>query len=243
MPTEAANVRGGGWMTTVGKDLHGATLGLLGLGRIGGLVAKVGQAFGMETIAWSQNLDRGALRLPRCGPRRQGRAVPPVRRADRAPGAVAPHAASDREAELRSMKPTAILVNTSRGPIFDEADLARACAEGWIAGAGLDAYGVEPLPADDRSARSDNVLTPHVGYVSEHVYRAFFADIVTDIEAWAAGEPIRLVEGSTRLPGRGRAPGKSTASRRPVRAKCWSSCCVRGQFLRVDRSPPARPRR
>jgi phosphoglycerate dehydrogenase-like enzyme len=194
VPTEVANVRGGGWMTTVGKDLHGATLGLLGLGRIGGLVAKVGQAFGMETIAWSQNLtDERCASLGVAHVSKEEL----FQRSDilTVHLVLSPRTTSlVGEAELRAMKPTAILVNTSRGPICDEPTLARACAEGWIAGAGLDAYGVEPLPADDPFRMLDNVLaTPHVGYVSENVYRAFFADIVGDIVAYLDGAPIRVV--------------------------------------------------
>jgi phosphoglycerate dehydrogenase-like enzyme len=194
VPTEVANVRSGGWMTTVGKDLHGATLGLLGLGRIGGLVAKVGQAFGMETIAWSQNLTEercASLGVAHVSKdelfQRSDILTVHLVLSPRTTGLVG-------EAELRAMKPTAILVNTSRGPICDEPVLARACAEGWIAGAGLDAYGVEPLPADDPFRALDNVIaTPHIGYVSENVYRAFFADIVEDIAAYLDGAPIRVV--------------------------------------------------
>jgi phosphoglycerate dehydrogenase-like enzyme len=194
VPTEVANVRGGGWMTTVGKDLHGATLGLLGLGRIGGLVAKVGQAFGMETIAWSQNLTEercASLGVAHVSKdelfQRSDILTVHLVLSPRTTGLVG-------EAELRAMKPTAILVNTSRGPICDEPMLARACSEGWIAGAGLDAYGVEPLPADDPFRALDNVIaTPHIGYVSENVYRAFFADIVEDIAAYLDGAPIRVV--------------------------------------------------
>jgi phosphoglycerate dehydrogenase-like enzyme len=194
VPTEVANVRGGGWMTTVGKDLHGTTLGLLGLGRIGGLVAKVGQAFGMETIAWSQNLTEercASLGVAHVSKeelfQRSDILTVHLVLSPRTTGLVG-------EAELRAMKPTAILVNTSRGPICDEPMLARACSEGWIAGAGLDAYGVEPLPADDPFRALDNVIaTPHIGYVSENVYRAFFADIVEDIAAYLDAAPIRVV--------------------------------------------------
>ena len=99
------------------------------------------------------------------------------------------------EPELRLMKPTAFLVNTSRGPICDEEALARACAEGRIAGAGLDAYGTEPLPADHPFRHLPNVIaTPHIGYVSERVYRGFFTDIVDDIVAYLDGNPRRVVE-------------------------------------------------
>jgi phosphoglycerate dehydrogenase-like enzyme len=182
-------------MTTVGADLYGATLGLCGLGRIGGLVAGVGRAFGMDLIAWSQNLT--ADRCAEVGATLVSK-EDLFRRAD----VVTLHLVlSERtrslvgEAELALMKPSAILVNTSRGPICDEDALARACAEGRIAGAGLDAYGTEPLPADHPFRHLDNVVaTPHIGYVSERVYRIFFRDIVEDIAAWLDGAPLRLVE-------------------------------------------------
>jgi phosphoglycerate dehydrogenase-like enzyme len=195
LPTEVANVASGGWMTTVGADLGGRTLGLCGLGRIGAMVAAVGRAFGMELIAWSQN-----LRAERCA--EVGARLVTKEELFRQADVVTIHLVlSERtrslvgEPELRLMKPGAFLVNTSRGPICDEDALARACAEGWIAGAGLDAYGTEPLPADHPFRRLDNVVgTPHIGYVSERVYRIFFADIVEDIAAWLDGHPVRLVE-------------------------------------------------
>lgn len=194
LPTEVANVRSGGWMTTVGADLAGRTLGLCGLGRIGGLVARVGSAFGMELIAWSQNLT--AERCAELGAtlvskddlfRRSDVLTVHLVLSERTRSLVG-------EAELRLMKPTAILVNTSRGPICDEAALARACAEGWIGAAGLDAYGTEPLPAGHPFRTLGNVVaTPHIGYVSENVYRGFFTDIVEDIAAYLDGSPVRLV--------------------------------------------------
>lgn len=194
LPTELENVDSGGWMTTVGSDLHGATLGMCGLGRIGAMVARVGAAFGMEVIAWSQNLTRE--RCDELGAELVSKEEL-FARADfvtvhlvlsgRTTGLIA-------EPELRAMKPTAWLVNTSRGPICDEAVLARACAEGWIAGAGLDAYGVEPLPPAHPFRTLDNVLaTPHVGYVSRRVYEIFFTDIVEDIGAYLDGSPVRVI--------------------------------------------------
>lgn len=194
IPTEVANVAGGGWMTTVGTDLYGATLGMCGLGRIGAMVARVGAAFGMNIIAWSQNLT-----AERCGEfgaelvtkedlfRRSDVLSIHLVLSERTRGLVG-------EAELRAMKPTAWLINTSRGPICDEDVLARACAERWIAGAGLDAYGVEPLPAQHPFRTLDNVLaTPHIGYVSENVYGIFFTEIVEDIAAWLDGSPVRVI--------------------------------------------------
>ena len=194
IPTEIANVRDGGWMTTVGADLHGATLGMCGLGRIGAMVAQVGQAFGMELIAWSQNLT--PERCDQIGAQLVTREELFARSdfltvhlvlSPRTEGLVG-------EAELRAMKPTAWVINTSRGPICDEDVLARACAEGWIAGAGLDAYGVEPLPGGHPFRTLDNVLaTPHIGYVSQDVYRIFFDDIVADIAGFLDGSPVRVI--------------------------------------------------
>ena len=195
LPTEVANVRSGGWMTTVGRDLDGQTLGLCGLGRIGAMVAAVGRAFGMELIAWSQNLT-----AERCA--EHGATLVTKEELFSRADVVSIHLVLSArtqglvgEAELRRMKPGAFLVNTSRGPICDEDALARACAEGWIAGAGLDAYGVEPLPSDHPFRHLPNVIaTPHIGYVSERVYRMFFADVVDDIAAYLDGTPRRVVE-------------------------------------------------
>jgi phosphoglycerate dehydrogenase-like enzyme len=194
LPTEVANVRSGGWMTTVGTDLSGRTLGLLGLGRIGGLVAEVGRAFGMQLVAWSQNLT-----AERCAAYGAELVTKPelLARSD----VLSVHLVlSDRtrailgEAELAAMKPTAVLINTSRGPIVDEDALARACAEGRIAGAGLDAFGVEPLPAGHPFRTLPNVVaTPHIGYVSGSCYDIFARDVVEDIAAWLDGAPVRLV--------------------------------------------------
>lgn len=194
LPTEVANVRGGGWMTTVGADLHRRVLGLLGLGRIGGQVAKVGAAFGMELVAWSQNLT--AERCAELGAELVDKEEL-FRRAD----VLSVHLVlSERtrgivgERELALMKPTSILVNTSRGPLCDEAALARACADGRLRAAGLDAYEVEPLPAGHPFRTLPNVLaTPHVGYVSEDVYEIFFRDVVEDIIAWLDGSPVRVI--------------------------------------------------
>lgn len=194
LPAEITSVRDGGWMTGVGADLHGATLGLCGLGRIGGMVARVGQAFGMELIAWSQNLT-----ADRCA--EVGARLVSKEELVAASDFLTIHLVlSDRtralvgETELRAMKPTAWLINTSRGPICDEDALARACAEGWIAGAGLDAYGTEPLPASHPFRVLPNVLpSPHIGYVSRNVYRIFFADIVEDVAAFLDGSPVRVI--------------------------------------------------
>jgi phosphoglycerate dehydrogenase-like enzyme len=194
IPAEVTAVRDGGWMTTVGADLYGRTLGLCGLGNIGAMVATVGRAFGMELIAWSQNLT--AARCAEIGAELVSK-EDLFRRSD----VLSIHLVlSERthhlvgERELALMKPTAILVNTSRGPICDEDALARACAAGTIAAAGLDAFGVEPLPAGHPFRTLPNVVaTPHIGYVSENVYGIFFRHIVEDVAAFLDGHPIRVV--------------------------------------------------
>lgn len=194
LPTELANVRGGGWMTTVGTDLRGATLGLAGLGRIGAMVARVGLAFDMEVIAWSQHLT--AARCAEVG-------VGLVSRDElfaRSDFLSIHLVLSERTrslvgaAELAAMKPGAWLINTSRGPICDEDALADACHRGSIAGAALDAYATEPLPADHPFRRLPNVLaSPHIGYVSAAVYEGFYRDIAEDCRAYLDGAPVRVI--------------------------------------------------
>ena len=196
LPLENRNLHAGGpWQSTVGTDLAGATLGVLGLGKIGTRVAAIGRAFGMRVIAWSTNLDDARA------------AAAGVERAESkealldASDVVTIHLVlGDRtrgllgEAELHRMRPSAILVNTSRAPIVDQAALVRALEEGWIAGAGLDVFETEPLPADSPFRHLPNVLAlPHVGYVTLNNYRTFFTQAVEDIEAWLAGAPIRLL--------------------------------------------------
>jgi phosphoglycerate dehydrogenase-like enzyme len=195
IPEEDRNVKSGGWMTTVGTDLYGHTLALLGAGRLGGAVARVGAAFGMEIIAWSQNLtderaaEVGAVRVERdeLFARADVLTIHLVL-SDRTRGLVGAR-------ELDLMKPSAILVNTSRGPIVDEMALADALARKRIRAAGVDAYAVEPLPADHPFRRLDNIVcTPHLGYVSEDGYRVFFGDIVEDIAAYLDGSPVRTIQ-------------------------------------------------
>jgi phosphoglycerate dehydrogenase-like enzyme len=195
LPDEVAAVRAGGWQQTIGSDLNGKTLGLLGLGNIGSLMAGVGNAFGMRVIAWSSNLtderalQRGAERVEK---------DELFRTAD----VVSIHLVlSDRTRhlvgapELALMKPTAILVNTSRGPIIDDAALIDALEREVIAGAGLDAFDVEPLLPDHPYRRLPNVVaTPHIGYVTNDCYRIFYDHIVEDISAFLDGKPIRVIE-------------------------------------------------
>jgi phosphoglycerate dehydrogenase-like enzyme len=194
VPAEDASIRAGGWQHTVGTDLAGATLGVLGLGNLGRRVAAVGLAFGMEVIAWSQNLTAEAADA--VGARL-------VAREDlfRLSDVLTIHLVlSERTrglvgaAELALMKPAAYLVNTSRGPIVDEAALAEHLRGGRFAGAGLDVYGVEPLPAGDPLRTLPNtVLTPHLGYVSERTYRTMYREAAEDVAAFLAGRPVRVL--------------------------------------------------
>ncbi len=185
---ETGSVRAGGWQRAIGGDLHGRTLGLLGLGHIGGEVARIGSAFGMRVIAWSQNLT-------------QEKAEPfgaaAVSKQELFAGAdiLSIHTVLSRrtrglvDAEaIAAMKPTAWLVNTSRGAIVDEAALLDALRAGRIAGLAVDVYDTEPLPADHPFRSLPNVLaTPHLGYVTESLYRTFYGDCVADITAWLDG--------------------------------------------------------
>ncbi|SFI57377.1 D-2-hydroxyacid dehydrogenase family protein [Methylobacterium brachiatum] len=196
LPLENRNLRDGGpWQSTVGTDLAGATLGLLGLGKIGTRVAGIGRAFGMRVIAWSPNLDDA--RAAAAGVERAETKEDLLEASD----VVSIHLVlGDRtrgllgDAELRRMRSSAILVNTSRAPIVDQSALVRALEEGRIAGAGLDVFETEPLPADSPFRRLPNVLAlPHVGYVTRDNYRTFFTQAVEDIEAYLAGSPIRVL--------------------------------------------------
>ena len=182
---EAAAVRGGGWQHTIGEDLADKTLGIAGLGSIGTRVAKVAHAFGMKVIAWSQNLtaERAAA---------AGATLVSKEQLFREADIVTIHLVlSDRTrglvgAQLLAlMKPTARLVNTSRGPIVVEADLIEALHSKRIAGAAIDVYDAEPLPADHPYRRIDRLLaTPHIGYVSRGLYEKFYADTAANIAAW-----------------------------------------------------------
>lgn len=194
VPAEEQRMRTGGWQRTVGTALYGKTLGLLGLGRLGGQVAAVGHAFGMRTIAWSQNLTQ---------PRADEHGVRAVSKDElfRESDVLSVHLVlSDRTralvgaAELGSMKPTALLVNTSRGPIVDEDALLDALRERRIGCAAIDVYDTEPLPADHPLREQPNtVLTPHLGYVTDDTYEVFYGDAVEDIAAFTGGAPIRVM--------------------------------------------------
>ncbi len=191
---EAGNMRQGRWQTTVGGDLNGKVLGVLGLGKLGSQVARVGTAFDMEVIAWSQNLtEEKALAA---GARLVGR-----EELFRGADVLSIHLVlSERSrglvgaAELALMKPSALLVNTSRGPIVDEMALLAALKDNRIAGAAIDVYAEEPLPAEHPLRGLPNaLLTPHIGYVSEATYRTFYEETLADIQAYLAGEPVRVL--------------------------------------------------
>ncbi|SFL38621.1 D-2-hydroxyacid dehydrogenase family protein [Geodermatophilus ruber] len=194
VPQEDAAMRAGGWQHTLGADLAGARLGVVGLGRLGTRVARLGQAFEMDVVAWSPNLTDE--RAAEAGVRRVGKeelfatadvVTLHLALSDRTRGLVG-------RDELTRMKPTGILVNTSRGPIVDEAALLHALRYGRIAGAGLDVYDREPLPPDHPLRREPRaVLTPHLGYVTRDTYAIFFRDAVEDVAAWLHGAPVRVL--------------------------------------------------
>jgi phosphoglycerate dehydrogenase-like enzyme len=194
IPQEDASVRAGGWQETVGTDLAGARLGIVGLGGQGSQVARIGLAFGMDVVAWSENLtDERAAEVG-------------VRRVDKdelfgTSDVVTVHALLSKRTrgligadDLGRMKPTAILVNTSRGPIVDQQALLDALQGGRIAGAGLDVFDEEPLPKDHPLRTAPRtVLTPHLGYVTRDTYEIFYREAVEDVVAFLAGEPVRLL--------------------------------------------------
>jgi len=183
--TESNSVRSGGWQQTVGTDLRGKTLGVLGLGNVGSRVARIGSAFGMNSIAWSQNMttesakDAGAILVSK------------DQLFERADILTIHLVLSSRTrglvgvAELERMKPTAWLINASRGPIVEEQALVSVLQNKQIAGAAIDVFDVEPLPANHPFRTLDNVLaTPHIGYVSHSLYKTFYEDTVSNIRKW-----------------------------------------------------------
>lgn len=196
VPREDRATRDGRWQETLGVTLAGKTLGVLGLGQLGSRVARVAKAFEMDVLAWSQNLT--AERAAAVGATLAGSRDEVLARAD----VVTIHLVlSERTRglvgarELALMRPTAFLVNTSRGPIVDERALVEALRAGAIAGAGLDVYDEEPLPPDHPLRRLPNtVITPHLGYVTEETYRVFYSQAVDDIRAYLAGAPVRVLK-------------------------------------------------
>jgi phosphoglycerate dehydrogenase-like enzyme len=194
IPQESASLRAGHWQNGLGGQLQGSVLGILGLGRIGTTVALIGKAFGMQVIAWSQNLTAekaAAVQVEYVSKEvlfaRADVLSLHVSLSARTRGIVG-------DAELAMMKRTAYLVNTARGPVVDDAALVRALRAGTIAGAAIDVYEHEPLAADHPFRTLDNLLmTPHIGYVTEETYRVYFNDVVEDIDAWLKGAPVRLL--------------------------------------------------
>lgn len=191
---EQGAVRSGGWQTGLGGDLEGGTLGLMGLGRIGARVAAVGAAFGMKVIAWSPNLTASSATA--AGATLVDKATL-LRESDWLTLHLVLSARSKHiigAAELACMKSSAWLVNTSRGGLVDEAALIAALADRTIAGAALDVFDAEPLPAAHPFRTLDNVLaTPHIGYVTRGTYQVFYEETVENLLAWMDGAPIRVI--------------------------------------------------
>lgn len=194
VPAEDARIRAGGWQHTVGTGLEGRTLGILGVGRLGRLVGRIGVAFGMEVLAWSHHLDPERAREAGATGvgkeelfRRSDIVTVHYKLGERSIGLVG-------ATEIGWMKPTAFLVNTSRAPIVDTDALLAALREGRIAGAALDVYDIEPLPVDHRLRSAPRtVLTPHLGYVTDSEYKVYFEQAVEDIVAFGAGSPVRVL--------------------------------------------------
>lgn len=194
LPRQQQSLHAGGWQTSVGQGLEGRTLGVVGLGKLGGRVARVGQAFGMKVLAWSRNLTEeraaeiGATRVDKATLLAEADVVTlHLILSDRSRGTIGAE-------DLALMKPTAYIVNTSRGPLIDQDALIAALKAGTIAGAGIDVFDTEPLPAGHPILSAPNtLLTPHLGYVTEQNYRAYYQGAVKVIEAFNAGAPIRLI--------------------------------------------------
>ncbi|EMH79842.1 phosphoglycerate dehydrogenase-like oxidoreductase [alpha proteobacterium HIMB114] len=191
---ESENMYQGYWQTTIGFELKGKTLGIMGLGKLGCMVAKVGKAFGMDIIAWSENLkmshaeENGAL------------AVTKDELFEKSDFLSIHYLLSERSKnlvkyeDLAKMKKTAFIINTSRGPIINEDDLIKALQEEIIAGAGLDVYNIEPLPENHKLRFLPNVLlTPHIGYVTVDNYMKWYTQMAEDLQAFIDGSPIRVL--------------------------------------------------
>jgi phosphoglycerate dehydrogenase-like enzyme len=191
---EENSLRSGRWQTTVGFELSGKTLGIVGLGKIGKRIAGYAQAFGMDVLAWSQNLteetasEAGVRKVSKEELFREADVVSlHLRLSERSRGIVGAD-------ELRLLGPNGVLVNTARGPLVDEPALLRALQEGWIRGAALDVYDQEPLPAGHPILDAPNtVLAPHLGYVTRESYEQFHGGAFEDVRAWLDGAPIRTL--------------------------------------------------
>jgi phosphoglycerate dehydrogenase-like enzyme len=194
LPAEEHALRTGSWQTTVGFELAGKTLGVVGLGKIGRRIAAYGQAFGMDVVAWSQNLTAEAAK--EAGARLVSKdelfrlsdvATLHLRLSERSRNIVG-------EQELRLLGPEGLLVNTARGPLVNQDALLKALTEGWIRGAALDVFDQEPLPAGHPLLATPNtVLSPHLGYVTRESYRQFYGGAFEDVTAWLAGAPVRTL--------------------------------------------------
>jgi D-3-phosphoglycerate dehydrogenase len=192
---ENARLKAGAkWQSTLGQDLYGRTLGIIGLGKLGSRVARAAKALDMKVIAWSQNLtaeraaEHGATLVSKEDLFRQSDFVTiHIPLSARSKGLIGAN-------ELALMKPTAFFINTSRGPIADEKALAAALKANTIAGAGIDVYDEEPLPLHHPFRKLDNiVITPHLGYVTAGNYKRFYGEMVEDVRAWLDGKPVRVI--------------------------------------------------
>ena len=192
---EIDNMYQGYWQTSVGVELKGKILGLIGLGKVGSQVAKIGKAFGMQVMAWSENLD-----LDKC----KELDVLPCSKEDliKTSDFLSIHVQGGERykncitlKEMDKMKKTAFLINTSRGPIINEDDLIVALSTNEIAGAGLDVYEKEPLPENNKLRFLPNILlTPHIGYVTAENYHIYYSQMIESLEACVNGKPIRLIK-------------------------------------------------
>ena len=191
---ESENMYQGYWQTTIGFELKGKTLGIMGLGNLGSMVAKVGKAFGMEIIAWSENLKMAEAE------KHGVMAVTKEELFEKSDFLTIHYLLSDRSRNLvkyddiSKMKKTAFIINTSRGPIINEDDLIKALQDEIIAGAGLDVYAIEPLPENHKLRFLPNVLlTPHIGYVTLDNYAKWYNQMAEDLQAFIDGKPIRTL--------------------------------------------------
>lgn len=192
---EASGVKAGRWQTSVGRDLHGAVLGVVGLGRVGSRVAAVGKAFGMRVLAWSENLT--AERAAACGAQLTSREeifsqadflTLTLKLSNRTMGIIGAQ-------DLARMKPRSYFINTARAQLVDEVALVQTLRERRIAGAAIDVFLQEPLPPDHPYRSLDNVLlTPHIGYVTHDSYAQFYREMLENVLAWLDGHPIRMLD-------------------------------------------------
>jgi phosphoglycerate dehydrogenase-like enzyme len=194
LTAEENSLRAGTWQTSVGFELAGKTLGVVGLGKIGRRIAAYGRAFGMEVLAWSQNLTAEAAK--EAGARLVSKDEL-FRQSDVATLHLRLSARSENivgEQELRLLGPEGVLVNTARGPLVNQDALLKALSEGWIRGAALDVFDQEPLQAGHPLLTAPNtLLSPHLGYVTRESYRQFYGGAFEDVTAWLAGEPVRKI--------------------------------------------------